>query len=250
VTIIYRTAGAWGAGKGSNVTPAEVDQNFYEHDQRIVELEENPPTAVSIASIDVTGNILTITLTNNDVLGPFVLPAARFRWTGAWQPDLQYQENDTFSHDLSLYVVLQDHTSDATFDATRFDSVGFFYQELLAVPDAFMDIGFFYPGSPGALIASGQPMFAYRCVRDMFLPEGLESSRAGFGQANVHDLSFSIQKNGVEIGTWDTTDGFTFAADVQLVAGDVLSVVGPALQYDEEALDLTMTLVAVRGLIP
>lgn len=29
MTITYRTAGAWGAGKGSNLTAAEADQNFY-----------------------------------------------------------------------------------------------------------------------------------------------------------------------------------------------------------------------------
>lgn len=249
MTIVYRTTGPWGAGEGANLSAAQVDGNFYDLDTRLTSVEENPPEAVSIDTIEVAGNLLTIRLTNLAVHGPFVLPAARFRWTGPWQAATQYQENDTFNHDLSVYVVLQDHTSAATFDPGRFDSVGFFYQELIAVPEVFMDIGFFYPGSPGALIAPDQPMFAYRMVRDCYLPTDLEASRAGFGQANLHDLTFSIRKNDVEIGTWNADTGFSFTADVQFAAGDVLSVVGPLLQYDETALDLTMTLVAVRGLI-
>jgi hypothetical protein len=39
MAIIYRTSGSWGAGKGSNLTAAEVDGNFSDSDTRVVTLE-------------------------------------------------------------------------------------------------------------------------------------------------------------------------------------------------------------------
>ena len=250
MAIIYRTLGAWGPGKGADLTAAEVDGNFYDHEGRIADLETNPPDAVSIDTIDVTGNLLTITMTDASVQGPFVIPTTRFRWVGEWLPSVEYFENDVFFNDLSIYVVLFDHTSATTFDAERFDSVGFIYQEMIAVPDAFMDIGFFYPGQPASAITFGEDMFAFRAVRSFYLPQDLTDSRAGFGVAHVHDQTYSILKNGIVIGTWSPDTGFAFTADVQFSANDVLSVVAPLLEYDETARDLTMTLVGVRGLIP
>jgi hypothetical protein len=251
MTIIYRTTGAWGAGKGANLTPAEVDDNFYDLEQRVDSLETTPPEAVSIDTIDVTGNLMTITLTDARALGPFILPAARFRWTGVWQPGLHYFENDVFTYNLEIYVVLVEHDADATFDATRFDSIGFYYQLMLAIPEAFIDIGFFFPGPPGTGIEVGDPILAFRAVRDFYLPTDLTSSRSGFRSLATHDVVLSLRKNDSEIGTWSSDAGFVFTADVQFAAGDVLSVhMTEALQYDETARDLTITLVGVRGLIP
>ena len=250
MTIVYRTAGAWGPGKGSNITPEEFDGNVYDHDVRIASLETNPPSAVSIDTIDVTGNLMTIVLTDASTQGPFIIPTARLRWVGEWQPDVEYFENDIFSNDLSIYIVLFDHTAAATFDPFRFDSVGFIYQEMLAIPDAFIDIGFFYPGQPASAIVFGDPMFAFRTVRSFYLPQDLTDSRAGFGYAHTHDQIYSIRKNDAQIGTWSPDTGFSFTADVQFLAGDLLSVVAPLMEYDETARDLTMTLVGARGLIP
>lgn len=249
--IIYRTAGAWGAGSGANLTPAQVDLNFYDLSARIADLENNPPQAVSIESIDVTGNLISFTMTNATTLGPFVLPTARFRWTGEWTAGTEYFENDIFTNGLSLYMVLVDHVADATFDPARFDSVGFVYLQMLAVPDAFIDIGFFYPGVPGYGIEDGEPMLAFRAVRDFWLPGGIVLTQAGFESGATHEIIFSIRKNGSEIGTWSSDTGFVFTADVQFVAGDVLSVVlTTPLQYDETARNFTITFVAVRGTFP
>lgn len=251
MTIIYRTAGSWGVGKGSNLTAAEVDGNFNDLDTRVTEIETNPPNAISIDSIDVTGNLMTITMTDASTLGPFVLPTARFRWVGEWQANTEYFENDVFFKGLSVFSVLVQHTSAATFDPERFDSLGFFYQEMIAVPDVFIDIGFFFPGQPGLSIDIGDPILAFRAVRDFYLPASLTDSKAGFGTAATHDVVLSIRKNAGEIGTWSSDNGFTFSADVQFAANDVLSIAMTApLQYDETARDLTITLVGARGLIP
>ena len=59
--IVYRTDdnARWGAGKGSNLTPAEVDLNFWEVIERLVALETDPPTAISIDDVSVAGNQMT-----------------------------------------------------------------------------------------------------------------------------------------------------------------------------------------------
>jgi hypothetical protein len=79
MTITYRTAGAWGAGKGSNLTPAEVDGNFWDHEGRIAELEDSAPEPNNISNILVTGTQMTIVLEDATEFGPFTLPQANFR---------------------------------------------------------------------------------------------------------------------------------------------------------------------------
>ncbi len=76
--LIFRTIGAWGAGKGSNLTAAEVDGNFYAIDQYLADLDDNPPTAVSVSNITQSGSgsNITIWLSNGSSYGPFSLPTA------------------------------------------------------------------------------------------------------------------------------------------------------------------------------
>ncbi|MBB4520469.1 UNVERIFIED_ORG: hypothetical protein M2435_001249 [Rhizobium sophorae] len=77
--ITFRTAGAWGAGKGSNLTPAEVDGNFYDLDGRVTDLEDNPPTPNQIADITQDGNQITIVMDDASTFGPFTLPRSLSR---------------------------------------------------------------------------------------------------------------------------------------------------------------------------
>jgi len=113
---IYRTAGAWGAGKGANLTPAEVDGNFYDHEQRITDLEVNPPEGVGIVSFTVTGTRFTVNMSDGSTQGPFTLPTAAFRWSDAWTPGTAYEELDVFSYqvggeDDGIYLVLGPYTA-------------------------------------------------------------------------------------------------------------------------------------------
>lgn len=79
MTITYRTAGAWGAGKGSNLTPAEVDGNFWDLVQQIAAIIADIPAPAEISNIVVTGTQMTIYLENGTSFGPFTLPQANFR---------------------------------------------------------------------------------------------------------------------------------------------------------------------------
>lgn len=65
--------------KGSNLTAAEVDGNFTDLDDRVTEIEDNPPTAVGISNITVAGTQMTIYLADSTVLGPYTLPQGNFR---------------------------------------------------------------------------------------------------------------------------------------------------------------------------
>lgn len=119
MTITYRTTGAWGAGKGANLTPAEVDTNFHTLDQRVTAVETNPVEPVQIESITSSGSALTITMDNGDVYGPLALPSAAFVFRGDWAPSTAYTRNDIVVNGFTVYAIAVSHTSDATFNASR-----------------------------------------------------------------------------------------------------------------------------------
>ncbi|TIX27295.1 hypothetical protein [Mesorhizobium sp.] len=73
MTITYRSV------KGSNLNATEVDNNFHDVDDRLTEIEENPPAATGISNITVSGTQMTIYLEDATVLGPYTLPQANFR---------------------------------------------------------------------------------------------------------------------------------------------------------------------------
>lgn len=65
--------------KGSNLTADEVDGNFTDLDDRVSEIEDNPPEPVNISNITLVGTQLTIYLEDATVYGPFTVPQASFR---------------------------------------------------------------------------------------------------------------------------------------------------------------------------
>ncbi len=128
-SIVFRTTGPWGPGKGANLTPTEVDENFHDVDERIDTLETNPPVAVSIASISVVGSSMFVFLDDSTELGPFTLPTAVFNWRGDWAEGTSYVINDVFySAGDGVYLVVTDFES-----ASNFDSAG--SEIVLMLPD-------------------------------------------------------------------------------------------------------------------
>jgi hypothetical protein len=115
--ITFRTLGPWGAGKGANLLPSEVDSNFYSIAQAVTALENDPTLPNGIANITVSGTQMTFTLTNGDVVGPFTLPVLTFRWRDAWEPSTSYAVLDVFTvPDTGIFCVVIAHTSGTTFD--------------------------------------------------------------------------------------------------------------------------------------
>ena len=108
--------GAWGAGLGRNLTPAEVDGNFWDHEGRIDEIETNPPTAIGISNITSNGSQFTVYLENGTSFGPFTLPVAAFRSRGEWAASVAYVINDiVYVPGSGVYRVITDHTSSGAF---------------------------------------------------------------------------------------------------------------------------------------
>lgn len=144
MAIIYRTAGAWGAGKGANLVAAEIDGNFYDVDQRIVDLEDSMPDAANgIAFFSVTGtNLFNVHMTDGTIHGPFELPQIAWNFRGDWTPATAYAANDVVSANGSVYLVLVNHTSAATFDPGANDGAGHdYYGLLLTNPANVLPVG-------------------------------------------------------------------------------------------------------------
>lgn len=251
--LLFRTDDLtrWGEGKGVPLNAAEVDSNFWILLKLYLALEENPIQPKQITDISVSGNALTVMLSDASTFGPFALPVATFNWRGNWQPNTDYAKFDVFTETSGLYLVLQDITSDSIFDPTASTIAGDEYKLMIAFPVSF-DIGFFFPGQPGTGIIDSNPIFSYRAARPFFLNAGLPDTVAGVDVAFTVDSSFPIQQNGTVIGSIDfaagfTTPTFSFAADVQFVANDILKVMKPA-SIDATAMNLTVTIAAIKGL--
>jgi hypothetical protein len=131
MVMTYRGIGPWGAGKGSNLTAAEVDGNFWDLVQRIKSLEDDPVEPIGIADITMVGNQITIHATNGEVFGPFNVPVAAFSWMGEWEPSTSYDPFDVFVvPGTGQYLVINPHVSPPVFNPNSADIVLMF-----AIPD-------------------------------------------------------------------------------------------------------------------
>src|SRR6185436_7469209 len=125
MTVIYRTDGAWGTGQGSNLSPAQVDGNFYDIDTRVTSIEDNPVEPIAPIAINIEGQAFTMGLSNGETLGPIAVTYPMPTWRGAWNPGIAYSEMDFFtSPDNGLGAVMIPHTSAATFDWGALDTGG------------------------------------------------------------------------------------------------------------------------------
>ena len=253
VSLKYRTDDntQWGAGLGRDLQPQEIDQNFYDVEMRLEAVEQNPALPNEIDSISVDGNRMTITMADHTVFGPYILPQAAFRFTGAFQANHDYKRYDFLVANDGLYLVLHDFTSGDAF-VFGADAQGPFYQFILPFPSNY-DIGFFFPGPPGLGLVDSAAMFAFRASArtPFYLPAGLPDSSAGLAVAPTNALSCAIYQDATQIGTLDfapgsTTGTFTFDQAVQFNAGNTLRVMCPAA-LDDTALDLSTLFAAVKG---
>lgn len=120
MTVIYRTTGAWGPGKGAGLTPAEIDTNFWTIAQSIAAIESGSLDINSIENIVVSGSTFTIHTTRGDTFGPYSMPVAMMRPRGDWVATHPYSPLDLVSvAGDGLYVVGVAHVAEATFDANR-----------------------------------------------------------------------------------------------------------------------------------
>jgi hypothetical protein len=281
-SLTFRTVDntRWGAGNGSNLSADQIDLNFWTLFSAVQALEDHPDSGVGIDYIVVPPgtDLMYIHLTDHRVLGPFILPAAAaWRPRGEWQAGINYAAFDVVSYNGALYLVNVNHVSTDPFSILSTDGLGHdLYVLLLAEPqNALPDDGTAgqrlvkSSGSPFktefvsdlirlsvTVVGSpnpGEMLFQYPVVDNMTLPEGLIGSVAFAGVPTLTDVSYDILLNGAPIGSIDffgpspLSVSVTFASDIFLVPGDVVTLNAPQTPDSQQA-DISFTIVATLTL--
>src|ERR1700751_467258 len=89
MTSVYVTTGAWGSGTGTPNSAAQVDGNFYDLDQRIVDLVGDVAGSNSIDSISYTDSSMTFHFSNGSSQ-TVPLPIATLSYVGTWTNNTPY----------------------------------------------------------------------------------------------------------------------------------------------------------------
>jgi hypothetical protein len=135
----------WGVGKGAPLSSLEADMNLWDILERLDALEADPPDAVGVESVTVTDNTFTFHMTDGSTQGPFNLPAAKFTVI-PWTPLTLLSPNTFVTEGGNTYLVLQPHTSAASFDPNANDGLGNDLYGLLPFPSQpileFIDGGY------------------------------------------------------------------------------------------------------------
>jgi hypothetical protein len=261
--IVFKTTDMlrWGAGGGAgtagNLTPLQFDENMWELLTRIQALENDPPVAVSISNFTVIGSQFEVNMSDGSTLGPYDLPVAAFRFRGDWINAMPLLQLDLVSvPERGLYMTLIAHTTPvapAEFDPDAVDETPGsptegdpLYQQLFGEDTYIYDLGFFFPGKPGIGVDVDAAIAGHVFAHAVTAPIDLVGSYGTLKIAGAADLSFPIEHDGVEVGSIDFAAGetvatFTFAAEVEIAAGEVITVIRPAA-IDADARELSVTL--------
>jgi hypothetical protein len=212
--LVFRTLGAWGAGKGANLEAVEVDNNFWSLAEAIINLQNNPAPPTGIASITVAGTQMTITLTDGTVMGPFTLPVLTFRWRGEFSAGTLYSVLDVFTVS----------SGNPDVDPAR-PEYGIFLVNIAGSWDVF---------DPGATDDSGNPLYTWlfgsvdtllRTLGDVTIDEGdgipLDRSVLVWHDADSH-------WHDEQIGTMAMQD----ANNVSITGGFITGMPTPVLDSD------------------
>src|SRR5262249_12121504 len=107
-SIVFRTTDMdrWGTGKGANLVPLEVDENFWNLAEAIQDIIDNPVAPAEISDITLDETTMTVHLSNGNTYD-VIVPVASFTWRGEWAAATAYETLDVFSvAGTGLYMVL------------------------------------------------------------------------------------------------------------------------------------------------
>jgi hypothetical protein len=237
--IVYVTTGAWGTGSGTPNSAAQVDGNFYDVDQRIVDLGVDLAEGKRIDTVTYTSTSMTFHFTDG-TSQTIPLPVVTLEYIGPWMNSTPYHRGQMITGQNGFYQILEDHTTPpppAAFDPNATDGStdnNRLYQLWMPLSDINYDAAIFVPGSiqrdPDELLFQGI------ANRTMNLGTGDEGAYAyldvGNDSTGATDVVISIEKNGTEIGiiTFDAagdidSDGgqvgaFTINTAVDFAEGD------------------------------
>jgi hypothetical protein len=102
-----------------NLTAAEADGNVDDLNGRLTTVEGGAASG-GISSFTISGTILTLTFTDTSTMSVDIGSANAYvmgnHLKGVWQPSIAYIINDIFYFQGTLYCVIYNHTSAASFD--------------------------------------------------------------------------------------------------------------------------------------
>lgn len=208
MTIVYVTTGAWGAGTGTPNSAAQVDGNFYDLDQRVVDLNAGLAEGKRIDTVTYTDVSMTFHFTDG-TSQVIPLPVATLEYVGTWMNSTPYARGQMISADNGFYQVLEAHTTpppptpfnpNATDGSTAGDPL---YQLWMPIRDVNYDAAIFVPGSIQR--TAGEVLFVGIANRTMNLASGDDGAFAyldvGNDSTGAADIIIAIEKNETQIGT-------------------------------------------------
>jgi len=209
MTIVFVTTGPWGGGTGAPNSAAQVDGNFYDVDQRIVDLSADVAEGKRIDTVTYTSNSMTFHFTDGSSQ-VIPLPVATLEYAGNWLNDTFYSRaNIITAPGIGVFQVLEDHTTPpapATFNPNATDEstdLNPLYQLWMPLRDVNYDAAIFVPGSIQR--SADELLFQGIANRSMMIGSGDEGAYAYLDVGNdapgATDVILSIEWNGTEVGT-------------------------------------------------
>jgi carbohydrate binding protein with CBM5/12 domain len=229
----FRTPGPWGPGISEDLTPWQVDNNFW---QAIQDIKEKAVQGVGISNFVVSGNQMTVVLTDHTLLGPYPLPIAVLRFQGEWTPNTYYAANDIITHAGSTYIVQVNHTSAATFDPYANDGFGTDFYGLLLE-------------NPASTIPAGGPAgrFLRKATSADYVTEWAEAVLDDLSDVLV-SAPASGQVLGYDSGGWQNVDipqgaleGLSDVAISAAADGDLLTYVSSSAVWENKKVSLPLS---------
>jgi hypothetical protein len=208
MAIIYVTTGSWGGGTGAPISAGQVDGNFYDLDQRVVNLNADLAEGKRIDTVTYTDISMTFHFTDGSSQ-VIPLPVATLEYIGPWTNSTPYARGQMISAENGFYQVLESHTTPpppAPFDPNATDgstAENPLYQLWMPIRDVNYDAAIFVPGSIQR--AANELLFVGIANRTMRLGSGDAGAYAyldvGNDATGSTDIIISIEKNETEIGT-------------------------------------------------
>lgn len=237
MTIVYVTTGAWGTGTGAPNSAAQVDGNFWDIDQRVVDLVADLAEGKRIDTVTYSSSSMTFHFTDG-TSQVIPLPIANLSYVGEWTNSMPYVRGNLISvRAFGMFQVLQNHTTPpppATFDPDATDETAehnLLYQLWFPLFDVNYDAAIFVPGPIER--AADELLWQAIANRSMRLPVGTADCYAWLDVANdgagATDIILSIEKNGTEIGTITIAAGeqegaFNIPATTDFAEGDLYAL--------------------------
>jgi hypothetical protein len=246
--IIYVTTGAWGAGTGTPNSAAQVDGNFYDLDQRVVDLVGDLAEGKRIDTVTYTTDSMTFHYTDG-TSQVIPLPIATITYAGPWTNSTPYLRGNMISAGNGFYQVLETHTTPpwpAPFDPNATDGStdnNPLYSLWLPLRDINYDAAIFVPGSIQR--EADELLFVGIANRAMRLGSGDERAHAyldtGNDSTGATDIIVSIEKNNTEIGTITFEAGGVIDGDGGQVGAFNVPAVTDFVEGDRYALRVTQS---------